>query len=143
LLPYFIFIKYGSFEKEMIMSCENAFYRKEETFYPKLYCRINDKYCIYSYKCTKVEKFLQTNNWEECYLYNMEKEKYSRRKLLYSLSKKGYLYVKIDSDKVEKIKNTIGEINQDYIYLRDGLDGYEISLTPFIKRTYNRKKTNE
>jgi hypothetical protein len=49
-------------------------------------------------------------------------------------------------DKVEKIPSKLKELNQNYVYLKEGIDGYKVSLKPFEKvtttRTYNKKKTN-
>jgi glucose/arabinose dehydrogenase len=58
--------------------------------------------------------------------------------------KKGYLYVEYGDNHVVKIKNTIGEIKQNYVYVKE-IDGeLVVSLKPFKeekeKRTYNRKK---
>lgn len=57
------------------MSCPYEFYNEEETFYPRLYCKIDNKYCIYSKKCEKVYKFISLENQEECYKYIMEMQK--------------------------------------------------------------------
>ena len=65
----------------------------------------------------------------------------------YRPNKKGelYLYV-VANDKIEKIPSKLKELNQNYVYLKKRIDGYEVSLTPFEKvtttRTYNKKKTN-
>ena len=45
-------------------------------------------------------------------------------------SGKLFLYVVIN-DHVEKIPTELTSIDQDYVYLKEGLDGYEVSLTPF------------
>ena len=128
------------------MSCKYNYYKEDEQYYSHLYCKIDDKYCIYSKRCGKVEKFIALDNQEECYKYNMEKIKNIPSGSKYiKFERKGYLYVMIDDEHTEKIKNTLGEINQDYVYLKDGIDGYELSLVPFkeVKRNYTRKKTNE
>jgi hypothetical protein len=44
-----------------------------------------------------------------------------------------YLYIETNIDHTEKIKNTLGEFDQEYVYIRDGIDGYEISLTSFVE----------
>ena len=53
--------------------------------------------------------------------------------------------MEINDDHVVKIFNTLGEFDQDYVYVKDGIDGYEISLVPFVekKTTIPRKKSNE
>ena len=64
----------------------------------------------------------------------------------YRPNKKGelYLYVVVN-EKIEKIPSKLTELNQNYVYLKKGINGYEVSLTPFEKvitsRTY-KKKTN-
>ena len=45
-------------------------------------------------------------------------------------SGKLFLYVVIN-DHVEKILTELTSIDQDYVYLKEGLDRYEVSLTPF------------
>ena len=55
--------------------CEHAFYKPEEKYTPSLYCKIDDKRCIYSKRCLKVDRFipLEGEKWRECYKYIMEK----------------------------------------------------------------------
>lgn len=135
------------------MSCGYDYYDESEIYYPRLRCKLNNgSYCIYSKKCTKVEKFIPIDElWKECYLYNMEKSKNVPQGAYfvqsYRLSKSGklYLYVVI-KDYVEKILTDFTELNQDYVYLKEGIDGYEVSLKPFAtqeKKTYNRRTKSE
>jgi hypothetical protein len=56
-------------------------------------------------------------------------------------SGKLYLYV-VMKDKVERILSDFTTINQDYIYVKEGLDGYEVSLMPF-KTTTRKAKSEE
>lgn len=126
--------------------CEYNYYKDGENYYPRLYCNIDDIYCIYSYRCAKHEKFLPMNNQEECYKYNMAKrENIPSGSKYIEFERRGFLYVEIDNNHVAKIPNTLGEFDQNYLYIKDGIDGYEISLVPFIekKTTTPRKKTNE
>lgn len=126
------------------MSCEYGYYKTEETYYPRLYCKINDNTCIYSKRCKVEERFIPLDNQKECYIYNMEKMKNIPNGSCYiEFEKKGYLYIDIDDDKTIKIKNTLGKFDQNYVYVRDGIDGYEISLTEFPKKETkeNKKKT--
>ena len=53
-----------------------------------------------------------------------------------------YLYVVI-KDKVEKILSNFTTLNQDYVYLKEGLDGYEVSLTPFKSNTRKIKSEDK
>ena len=42
--------------------CEYNYYKDGENYFPRLYCNINNAYCIYSYKCTRYERFLPMDN---------------------------------------------------------------------------------
>ena len=57
--------------------CEHAYYKPEEKYMPYLYCHIDDKRCVYSKKCMKVERFIPLENemWKECYKFIMNKKK--------------------------------------------------------------------
>lgn len=126
------------------MSCEYNYYDENEKYYPKLYCKIDNKMCIYTKRCKIQERYIALDNQKECYKYNMEKQKSIPNGSKYILfERKGYLYIDM-GEHTEKIKNTLGKIEQDYVYVKDGLDGYDISLTPFeTKRTYTRKKLDD
>jgi hypothetical protein len=133
------------------MSCPYEYYKNGKEYYPRLFCNIDDTQCIYTKRCDKVEKFIPLDNQKECYKYNMEMQKNipsgSNFVQTYRPNKKGelYLYVVVN-DKIEKIPSKLTELNQNYVYLKKGINGYEVSLTPFEKvtttRTYNKKKTN-
>lgn len=127
------------------MACEYGYYKDNEPFYPKIYCKMDGSMCVYSKRCKIQEKYIALDNQKECYKYNMEKQKEIPKGSKYiEFERKGYLYVDMGDNHTEKIKNTLGKINQDYVYVKDGLDGYEISLVPFeTKRTYTRKKADE
>lgn len=127
------------------MACKYEYYKPEEIYFPRLYCKINNKYCIYSKKCNRpgVEKFIPQDNQQECYLYNMEIKKDIPNGSKYiEFERNGYLYIDIDDNHTIKVKNTLGEVNQNYIYIREGLDDYDISLVPFTLKSY-RKKNEE
>ena len=127
--------------------CEYNYYKDGENYFPRLYCNINNAYCIYSYKCTRHERFLPKDNQKECYKYNMAKKENSPNGSKYiEFERKGFLYVKMDNSHVEKILNTLGDFEQKYVYVKNGADGYEISLVPFVDKkvsTILRKKANE
>ena len=57
--------------------CCYAYYKPEERYCPNLWCNLDDKRCIYSKKCLKVDKFipLEGEKWKECYKFIMEKRK--------------------------------------------------------------------
>lgn len=134
------------------MSCGYEYYDEDENYYPRLRCKLNNgSYCLYSKKCEKVQKFVPIEGelWKECYLYNMEKAKNVPKGSYfiqsYRPNKKGklYLYVVMD-DKVQKVLSDLEEINQDYVYLKETLDGYIVSTVPFQdKKVYQRKPKAE
>lgn len=120
--------------------CEHAFYKPEETYTPRLYCKIDDKMCVYSKRCLKVDRFipLEGEKWRECYKYIMEKRKnIPQGSYLVQATrphKNGnlYLYVLIDENKIEKILSNFKKFDQEYVYLKKSENGkYQISLEPF------------
>ena len=124
--------------------CEHAFYKPEEKYTPRLYCRVEDSLCIYSKRCLKVDRFipLEGEKWKECYIYIMEKRKnipqgsYLVQATRPNKSGKLYLYVLVDEDKIEKILTNFEKLDQDYIYLKKSANGkYQVSLTPFKVET--------
>lgn len=131
------------------MACKHMYYKEDETYYPRLYCKINNKYCIYAKRCENKQKYIPNDDlWKECYIMIQEEQKNipigSKYVQLSRPNKKGnlYLYVVIN-DKVEKISTQLKSINQNYVYIKEGLDGkYEVSLTPFTterKQPYQKK----
>lgn len=124
------------------MACPYEFYKEEETYFPRLYCKETGKFCIYSKKCTKVNKFVQLDGskWKECFMYIEAQKKYIPSGSYFIQSSrtnrdgKLYLYVVI-KDRVERILTDFTEIDQNYIYLRKKIDGYEVSLVPFKRKT--------
>jgi hypothetical protein len=125
------------------------YYRDDENYYPRLYCEISNKYCIFSKRCDKVNKYIEieNNKWKECFMYIESKAKeipngsYFVQSYRPNRSGKLYLYV-VMKDKVERILSDFTTINQDYIYVKEGLDGYEVSLMPF-KTTTRKAKSEE
>lgn len=120
------------------MTCEYMFYRKEDEYFPRLYCKTDNKNCIYQKRCEKVQKFIPIENLrkEECYKFVMEKQKNIPKNSYFiqtsRKNKKGklYLYVVIN-DKIEKILSDFESIDQCYVYLKKVGDKYKVSLTPF------------
>ena len=137
--------------------CEHAFYKPEEKYTPRLYCKVDNKMCIYSKRCLKVDRFipLEGEKWRECYKYIMEKRKNipqgSYLVQATRLHKSGnlYLYVLTEEDKIERILSNFKKIEQDYVYLKKSVNGsYQISLNPFIveqesKTTIKEVETKE
>ena len=133
--------------------CEHAFYKPEEKYTPRLYCKIEDKMCIYSKRCLKVDRFipLEGEKWRECYKYIMEKRK-NIPKGSYLVqttrpNKNGYLYlyVLVEDDKIEKILSNFKKLEQDYVYLKKTVSGkYLISLEPFkAEKTESQNNSEE
>ena len=48
--------------------CEHAFYKPEEKYTPSLYCKVDEKRCIYSKRCLKVDRFIPLEG--EIIVYN-------------------------------------------------------------------------
>lgn len=131
------------------MGCEYSYYNTEETYYSRLYCKINNRYCPYSKRCTKLEKYIpiEEDIWKECRFYMNEKIKNIPQGSYFvktfrknDKGNKTYLYVLIE-DKIEKITTGFSNFNQNYIYLKKGIDGFEVSLTPFTKEKKQTKKS--
>jgi hypothetical protein len=120
------------------MGCPYEYYKEEETYYPRLYCKIDNKLCLYQKKCLMKNRYIpiEDNLWKECYKMIEDKIKEIPQGSYYvqsyrpNRSGKLFLYVVIN-DHVEKIPTELTSIDQDYVYLKEGLDGYEVSLTPF------------
>lgn len=124
--------------------CEYAFYKDKERIYPKLYCKLNNKACIYSKFCTKINKYIPREGMENCYMLTQKKNDIPQGAYHVRFIDKGYLYIDIEEDRVIKIKNTLEGVT-NYIYLKKNDCGYDISLTPFTnetKKKSSRKKTN-
>ena len=117
--------------------CEHAYYKPEEKYMPYLYCHIDDKRCVYSKKCMKVERFIPLENemWKECYKFIMNKRndipEGSYFVQTYRPNRAGrlILYVAM-GDTTKKIQSRFTKLDQDYVYI----DGNTISLTPIEKK---------
>lgn len=124
--------------------CEYAFY-DNKTSKPQIYCRINNKLCLFSKFCTKQNRYIHREGVDNCYMALEEKKKTIPSGSYYvRFVKNGFIYAEVDG-RIVKIKDTIGNVG-NYIYLQ-GSDGqYQISLTPFFnddtpkKRQYRKKK---
>lgn len=118
------------------MGCKYSYYKEEYEYFPRLYCNIDDRYCMYSKKCIKENKFVPLESQKECYKMieretkNIPKDSYFVQ--TYRPNKNGelFLYVVIGQG-VERIQTKLKEINQNYVYLNKKASGYEVSLTPF------------
>lgn len=118
--------------------CEHMYYENENEYFPRLYCKIDNKLCLYQKKCLMKNRYIpiEDNLWKECYKMIEDKIKEIPQGSYYvqsyrpNRSGKLFLYVVIN-DHVEKIPTILTSVDQDYVYLKEGLDGYEVSLTPF------------
>ena len=127
------------------MGCPYEFYKPEEQYFPRLYCKCSGKYCIYSKRCMIHEKYIaiEGDKWKECYMYieseqkNIPNGSYFVQSSRPNRNGKLYLYVVIKGN-VERILSNFTVLNQHYVYLKQTNGVYEISLTPF-----KRKKKNE
>lgn len=127
--------------------CKYAYYDTNEKYMPRLYCNIDNNFCIYSKKCLKAEKFIPLENevWKECYKFNMAKKenipKNSYYVQTYKKNKKGkiILYVLIE-DNIVKITTNLEDFDQDYIYIKKYKNNYQVSLNPF--ETTKKESTN-
>jgi hypothetical protein len=122
--------------------CEYAFYGKEESR-PQIYCKLNNQVCLFSKFCVNEGRYIHKEGAENCYMIEREKKKkipngsYYVRFIL-----KGYAYVELSSDKVIKVKDTLGNI-ENYVYLKFDNGEYIPSLTPFTEeklKTSRKKK---
>ena len=126
--------------------CKYAFYKEEETCYPRLYCKADNKWCIYVKRCDKVEKFIpiKDNVWEECGKYIMEKRKeipegsYLVQTSRPNRSGNLLIYVALEN-KTIRIETQFKKLEQEYVYLKETKNGYEVSLEPFKEE---KKKEN-
>ena len=127
--------------------CEYAYY-ENNTSKPQIYCKINNKLCLFSKFCTKQNKYIHREGVDDCYMALEEKKKTIPNGSYYvRFVKNGFAYIEINN-KVIKVKDTIGNID-NYVYLQQVDGQYQISLTPFFnnndinkpkKRQYRKKK---
>ena len=123
------------------MLCKYAFYGEEKSR-PQIYCKLNNKHCLFSKFCVNQGKYIHKEGVESCYMITEENKKQIPEGAYYvRFVKKGFAYVELTRDKVVKVKDTIGEIT-NYVYLTMQNGEYIISLKPFEekKTKTNRKK---
>ena len=138
------------------MACDYQYYKDPNSYYPMLYCNIDNKRCLYSKRCELEKRFISLDNTKECYKYNMKKIKNIPEGSFYVVNKRPsrngfYVYVEIDGKNV-KLNIEDKDFNQDYVYLKKTDVGYEVSKVPFAieivedkpiepkKKTVTRKK---
>lgn len=121
--------------------CEYAYY-ENNTSKPQIYCKINNKPCLFSKFCIKQNKYIHREGVDDCYMALEEKKKTIPNGSYYvRFVKNGFAYIEIDN-KVIKVKDTVGNID-NYVYLQQ-IDGqYQISLTPFFNNNDNKPKKRQ
>ena len=118
--------------------CKYTYYDETNSRKP-IYCKLNNKICIYSQYCVKVGRFIPKENMENCFMAIAESKKNIPNGSNYvRMIDKGYLYIEIE-DRVIKVKDTIGNV-KDYVYLRQINGEYQISLTPFVENKVVEEK---
>ncbi len=125
------------------------FSKEGEKYFPKIYWKVDEKQCIFSKRCEKEERFVPNGDLYKDCMKRIEESRKDIPQGSYYIqtvrpNKKGelQLYVVIDNN-VVKIATTLTEINQNYIYIQDNLDGYSVSLTPFEIQTKGRKNVKK
>lgn len=124
--------------------CKYAFYEEGKS-QPQIYCKLNNQVCLFSKFCVNQNKYIHKEGVETCFMALFETKKQIPNGSYYvRFIKKGFLYVELNSSRVIKIQDTLGNVT-DYVYLRENNGKYEISITPFTdtistKKTTNRKK---
>lgn len=124
--------------------CKYAFYEEGKS-QPQIYCKLNNQICLFSKFCVNQNRYIHREGVKTCFMALFEEKKQIPSGSYYvRFIKKGFLYVELDSNRVVKIQDTLGNVT-DYVYLKENNGKYEISLTPFtdtipIKKTTNRKK---
>lgn len=105
-----------------------------------LFCKRTDRICDYSKFCRLQNKFILNDRWEQCSVKEEKNIPSGSNRVLFE--RKGFLYIDYGNGTI-KVKNIFTYV-PDYIYIRDGIDGYDISLKPFqIKKkatNTNKKK---
>ena len=110
-----------------------------------IYCKLNRRPCIFSKYCDKVNKFVEKDGMENCFMALAEFKKNVPNGAHYvRFSKRGFLFVELNDDKVIMVRDTIG-IETNYVYLREVNGEYQASLNPFeenvVKETPKKRNT--
>ena len=127
------------------MSCPYQEYHNDETYYPHLWCSIDNSMCYYQKKCLDVERYISIDDAKECFKLVEEQRKNIPNGAYYVQDRRTdrhgnlILYVVIN-DLVTKIVTKLDNFEQNYIYLKESTDGYKVSLTPFVSKRKNKSK---
>ena len=127
------------------MSCLYQEYHDDEIYYPHLWCSIDNKMCYYQKKCLDVEKYISIDDTKECFKFVEEQRKNIPSGSYYvqdrRIDRHGnlILYIVIDNS-TTKIVTKLDNFEQNYVYLKESIDGYEVSLTPFSSKRKGKTK---
>jgi len=132
------------------MNCQYGYYDNNEPWRPHLKCNINKQNCPYVKLCTKVDKFIQIDNFreDECYIMTeYKKSKIPNGSNYVRFVRGNYVYIEKDNQ-VIKVKSDKANEFKDFAYVKEDIDGtYLISTEPFKEvkstSTYSRKKMTE
>lgn len=117
------------------MGCDYQYYKETETYFPYIYCKIDNKRCLYSKRCELKQRFIPLGNEDECYKFNIEKRKNIPDGSYYIVNqretKRGTFYIYIDYNGSNKRIEHDTKIEQNYVYVKDIDNKYIISTTPF------------
>lgn len=120
--------------------CEYMFY-KENNNRQTIFCSQTNELCAYQRFCSVQNRIIPSEGWKQCKMVN-KKNIPSGAKFI-KLKLKGYLYIEND-DQTIKVWNTLGEFEQNYVYIKEGIipNDYDLSLTPFEDKKYSRRKSS-
>ena len=125
------------------MICQYGFYKEDEKK-PRLYCKLNKQFCIYSKYCGNEKRYIHTERYKECYIMNEQNNQtIPQGACRVIMIKRGVVFVEIEPDHLVQTPETIEGIT-NYVYIkRIGGNQFEISLTPFVdeKPQENKRKT--
>jgi hypothetical protein len=127
------------------MGCPYQYYNEEDISYPRLFCKLTKRSCMYVKKCELEHRFVSQDNTNECYYYNMELRKnvpkgsypiVTKRKSIRGM----ILYVEIDGRTIQTILPKVDDYKENYIYLEFCEDG---SIIPHEKPVEKKPSKSE
>jgi hypothetical protein len=117
------------------MGCDYQYYKESETYYPYIYCKLDDKRCLYSKRCELKQRFIPLGNENECYKYNEQLRKNIPTGSYYVISKRqnkhGTFYIYVECNGENKRFEYNKDIEQNYVYIKNVDNEFVISTTPF------------
>ena len=93
--------------------CEYAYYNKNK----QLYCKLNDKMCLFSKYCMKQNKYIHREGADNCYMALEEsKRKIPNDACYVRFVRKGFVYVEIGDKVIKKTEDKYTGGNSYYPY---------------------------